>query len=206
MRCDEVREAVSARIDGENPAAPAAAVVERHLAGCPGCRSFLLAAQELTAATRLVPVGAIPDQTAAIVAAAAARGLLSPDPHGARRRWRGALALVAVAQLALAVPVHLLSQETGAPVHLAHELGAWDVALAVGFLFAAWRPARAWGMLPLVGALVACLVVTTGVDITEGHVQLAREATHALEVAGLGLLWTLARRPPAARRPVLRLA
>lgn len=205
MRCDAVREAVSARIDGEDAAVPADAV-DRHLAACPACRSWAVAAQELAGATRLIPAETIADQTVAIVAAAATRGLLCPDPHGSRRRWRAALAFVAVVQLALAVPSHLLGGEAGASVHLAHELGSWDVALAVGFLFAAWRPARAWGMLPLVAALVTCLVVTTGIDISQGHARLADEATHALEVVGLGLLWRLARRPPPARRPVLRLA
>lgn len=205
MRCDDVREAVSARIDGEDPGAHPAAV-DRHLAACPACRSWAAAAQELVGPTRLAPAEAIPDQTAAIMATAAARGLLSPDPHGSLGRWRLALALVAVVQLVLAVPGHLLGEEAGRAVHLAHEVSSWDVALAVGFLFAAWRPARAWGMLPLVAALVACLAVTTGIDVADGHVGVGREATHALEVVGLGLLWKLARRPSTARRPVLRVA
>ncbi|MFP5375805.1 MAG: zf-HC2 domain-containing protein, partial [Acidimicrobiia bacterium] len=158
---------MSAGLDGEAPAAAPEAVGE-HLAGCPGCRLWAAAAQELLRGTRLAPAEAIPDQTAAILGVAAARGLLSPDPDGSRRRWRCALALVAVVQLALAAPSLLSGEGAGAPVHAAHELGSWDVALAVGFLFAAWRPARAWGMLPLVTALVACVVVTAGLDVAEG--------------------------------------
>lgn len=205
MNCEEVREVLSARMDGEDPGGTVHGA-EGHLAACSGCRSWMAAAQELLRATRVTPAEAMPDHTEAILAAATARGLLSPDPGSSRFRWRVGLALVAVLQLVLAGPSLLFGEGAGAPVHVAHELGSWDVALAVGFLFAAWRPARAWGMLPLVTALVACLVVTTGVDLAEGHAELAREAVHALEVVGLGVLWGLARRPAAARRPVLRVA
>lgn len=205
MRCDEVREAVSASIDGEGPGVHPVAV-DRHLGACPACRSWAAGARELVGATRLAPAEAIPDQTAAILAAATSQGLLLPDPDGSRFRWRVGLALVAVLQLVLAAPSLLFGAGAGAPVHVAHELGSWDVALAVGFLFTAWRPARAWGMLPLVTALVACLVATTGIDLAEGHAELTREAVHVLEVVGLGVLWRLARRPAAARRPVLRVA
>ena len=84
---------------------------------------------------------------------------------------------------------------------MAHELGSWDVALAVGFLFAAWRPARAWGMLPLVAALVVCLLGTTSVDLADGHAHVARELTHVLEVVGLGCLWPLGRRGRSMWQP-----
>ena len=45
-----------------------------------------------------------------------------------------------------------------AAAHTGHELVSLDVGLAVGFLFLAWRPSRAWGALPLVTLLVAGLV------------------------------------------------
>ncbi len=75
---------------------------------------------------------------------------------------RVALAGIALAQLALAVPTLLFGTDEGAPVHIAHEVGAWDLALAVGFLFAAWRPLRAVGMLPFVAALSAGLAYHRG--------------------------------------------
>lgn len=156
---------------------------------------------------RVTPAEAIPDLTGPILAAAAARrAAVSLPPAGTgRRRWRVALALVALAQLIVAVPALLFGVGAGAPTHLAHELGSWDLALAVGFLFAAWRPARAWGMLPLVAALVACLLATTGIDMAEGRAGLLRESTHALDLAGLGLLWALARGGRPSYAP-LRLA
>lgn len=63
-------------------------------------------------------------------------------------------------------------------------------------------------MLPLVAALVGCLLVTTGLDVADGQATLAREAAHGLEVAGLGVLWLLARRPGQTRAgaPRLRVA
>ena len=46
-----------------------------------------------------------------------------------------------------------LGDDPGATVHVARELGSFDVALAVGLLVAAWQPARAWGLLPVAAAL-----------------------------------------------------
>jgi hypothetical protein len=59
-------------------------------------------------------------------------------------------------------------------------------------VFAAARPARAWGMLPLVAALVACLLATSVLDVSARNAGFG-ETTHALELAGLGFLWLLAR-------------
>jgi predicted anti-sigma-YlaC factor YlaD len=76
---------------------------------------------------------------------------------------------------------------------VAREVGSFDMALAVGFLFAAWRPVRAWGLLPLVAALVACLALTSVIDLTEGKAAAFSESVHLLDVLGLWLLWQLGR-------------
>ena len=39
MECDRAREAISARIDGEDPGVPGGAL-EAHLAGCDACRNW----------------------------------------------------------------------------------------------------------------------------------------------------------------------
>jgi predicted anti-sigma-YlaC factor YlaD len=98
--------------------------------------------------------------------------------------------VVAALQLALAVP-GLLGTDEGAPIHVAHEAGCWSLALAVGFLFAAWRPLRAVGLLPLVSALSAALVLTAGLDLLRGGAVPIDESAHLLEVVGTGLLWLL---------------
>jgi predicted anti-sigma-YlaC factor YlaD len=105
------------------------------------------------------------------------------------------LVLVAGAQLALATSPLLFAHDEGAPVHIAHEMGAWDVALAVGFLFAAWRPLRALGLLPFVAALTVGLIGTAVIDVVHGRAVAIVETTHLLELVGALLLWLLTLTP-----------
>jgi predicted anti-sigma-YlaC factor YlaD len=202
MRCTTFREAFSARLDGEDPGQPGHEV-DDHLAGCADCRTWVGGAAALAGVVRHAPrdhPALDPALLATLTAPAgeARTGLLSTP------EWRILLGLVAVAQLVVSFPGVLL-HDGHASVHLAHELTAWDMGLAVGFLVAALLPARAWGMLPLAVVLVSCMVVTSVVDTLSGHALLGRELVHALELAGLGVVWVLARRAP---RPsvVVRLA
>ncbi len=196
MRCTRFREALSARLDGEDPGLPTGEI-DAHLAQCPDCRAWADAAA--SPAVRLMASPADPD---AIDPALLAR-LVRPAAPAAQvhygllstLEWRVVLAIVGLLQVALAWPGGVLD-DGHASVHLAHELTAWDMGLAAGFLVVAWRPARAWGMLPLVGVLVAAMVVTSGVDLASGHALLGRETVHALALAGLGCVWALARRSP----------
>jgi predicted anti-sigma-YlaC factor YlaD len=195
MRCTRFREAVSARIDGEDPGLPTGEI-DAHLAQCPDCRAWADAAA--SPALRSVASPADPDAIdpafARLVRPTAAAG---PVRLGllSTLEWRVVLAIIGLVQVALAWPGGVLDGGH-ASVHLAHELTAWDMGLAAGFLVVAWRPARAWGMLPLVGVLVAAMVVTSGVDFASGHALLGREAVHVLALAGLGCVWALARRTP----------
>jgi predicted anti-sigma-YlaC factor YlaD len=174
MNCREIREACSAALDGEDPGV-SRAVIDEHLRACEPCREFVVRAE-------------MPDLMPRIAIAAeedrAMRPFLSSPV-------RVALVGIAVAQLALAVPTLLFGTDEGAPVHVAHEVGAWDFALAVGFLFAAWRPLRAVGMLPFVAALSAGLVLTALIDIANGKTPAVLELTHLLELVGTVLLWML---------------
>jgi predicted anti-sigma-YlaC factor YlaD len=112
------------------------------------------------------------------------------------------LVMVAVTQLLLWVPVLLFGHDRGAPVHVAHEMGAFDVAVAIGFLVAARRPGRAMGMLSLVGVAAGLLVVTAAVDLVAARTDVSDEAPHLLVVAGWLLLWRLAAiAPPTWERP-----
>jgi predicted anti-sigma-YlaC factor YlaD len=206
MRCTRFREAISARLDGEDPGVPADQL-DAHVADCPDCRSWAGAADALAplAATADIdePLPLDPALLAAVMSADAA-GEPTRRPLVSTVEWRILLAVIGLTQLVLSWPGVFL-HEGHASIHLSHELTAWDMGLAVGFLLVAWRPARAWGMLPLVAVLVAAMAVTSGVDLASGHALLGREAVHGLEIAGLGCLWALARRAP---RPsvVVRLA
>ena len=69
MRCEQIREALSARLDGE-AAEPEDAVLDAHLDTCASCAAW---SQDLTVLHRMVRVReaeAVPDLTAAILAAA----------------------------------------------------------------------------------------------------------------------------------------
>lgn len=202
MRCSRFREAVSARIDGEDPGVPADRV-DAHVATCAECRSWAVAAGSLPVALREAPPDGValqPQVLEALLAEARPqrRTLVSV------REWRVLLGIVGALQLVLAWP-GVVGRSGHASAHMAHELTSWDLGLAVGFLFLAWQPQRAWGALPLVGLLVACLAGASVLDLMSGDALLGRESVHLLEVAGLASVWQLARRVP---RPsvVLRLA
>lgn len=199
MDCERCREAVSARLDGHDDADPA---VDGHLAGCVACQGWRADAVALAHRVDLHVAEPVPDRSAAILAVLADEVVAEEKAahDEALLPWRAGLAALGIVQLLLAVPV-LLGSEPGAGVHVAREMGSFDVALAVGFLFAAWRPARAWGMVPLVAVLAACLIATSAVDVIEGRTALAGETLHLTDLAGLVMLWALAH---AYRRPLSR--
>jgi predicted anti-sigma-YlaC factor YlaD len=201
MRCDTVREALSARLDGEAPGLDDE-TIDDHLGSCGACAAW---SDELATLHRMVRVReaeVVPDLTAAI---------LGPPPSAPLRRSplgevispaRWALFVVALTQLVLAAPALLLGEDSGATVHVARELGSFDVALAVGLLVAAWQPARAWGLLPVIAALGLVMAGTAVVDVVRGTASGFGEAHHVLDLAGLVLLWLVAReeRGPARHR------
>ncbi|HLH99527.1 MAG TPA: zf-HC2 domain-containing protein [Acidimicrobiales bacterium] len=206
MNCDEARELVSAWLDGEAGRAELPALDE-HLSGCGACRRWEEAAHALTRRVRLQPARPAPPPPAGLVEALGAPG------RGGRwlrlRRMRGTAApragLVAVAlvQLALAVPALVLGHDRSAPIHVAHEMGSFDVAVGIGLLLAARRPGRAMGMSGLVAVAALLLVVTAAIDLASGRTTVLDEAPHLLVVAG----WLLLRRlamvaPPTWERPV----
>lgn len=202
MRCSRFREAVSARIDGEDPGVTPDRV-DAHLATCAECRSWAMAASSLPLALREAPAGRValhPEVLATLLAEARPQ---KPTLVSVRE-WRALLGIIGAIQLVLAWP-GVMVRSGHASVHLAHELTSWDLGLAIGFLFLAWQPQRAWGALPLVGVLVACLAGASMLDLLSGDALLGRESVHLLELTGLAFLWQVARRVP---RPsvVLRLA
>ena len=82
------------------------------------------------------------------------------------------------------------------PVHLARELGAWDIALAAPLLLVVLRPSRAVGLVPFAAALALAMVGAALIDLVSGRAAVLGETQHLLELAGLGLLWVIAHRPP----------
>lgn len=191
-------------LDDEDPGADSNEV-DRHLAGCAECRAWRDAAHEVTRRVRLTaaqPVRRRTREVAAAVQASQHRWRIRPAPL-----QRIGLVAVAAAQLAVTVPCLLFGQDRSAPVHVAHELGSFDAALAVGFLVVAWRPGRALGARTLVGAAALLLVVTAVIDLASGRTTAADEAPHLLAVVGWLLIRGLAATtPPAVAEPRSRLA
>jgi predicted anti-sigma-YlaC factor YlaD len=200
MRCDDVRVALSARLDGEDPGMPAA-VLDAHAADCPACRDWLARAERVKRELRL-PVADVPDLTASILSAVAADRVAA---RGRRQILRVAVALAAVAQFAIALPLLLPGLGGTHDPHTTRETASFDVALAVGFALAAYRPERARAFVPVAFVLAACLAVTSAVDVATSATALVHEVGHLTAVVQAGLLWALGRADRAGSRTVAAL-
>ncbi|MFC7342300.1 zf-HC2 domain-containing protein [Saccharopolyspora griseoalba] len=194
MDCDDYREALSARLDGEDSPVPAERL-DAHLAGCAGCRSWHQRAVELNRTLRVRAVTPIPDATGAVLAAAPPR----------RDRRRIALAGIGACQLLLGISqaaglggAHLAASAG----HLFNESTAWNLAMGLGLAWTAWRTSAAAGMLPVLSAFLLVLTGFSVHDLLLGTVTAGRLATHGLLLAGLVALVAVRRgehRPGPAR-------
>jgi predicted anti-sigma-YlaC factor YlaD len=209
MDCSRFRTAISARLDGESPPV---GDLDAHLAHCADCRAFAADAERLHRAVRVAPAPDVPDLTPGILAAIAAE-----PPAPAARGWQTApgqeralrvlLVAIALVQIGVALPALLLGSDAGLPVHTARHLGSFDVALGVGFLFAAWKPERIPGILPIAAAVVVCLIGTSLLDVISGTTGASSETHHATAVAGLVVVWLLSRAAVTERTaPEVRLS
>jgi predicted anti-sigma-YlaC factor YlaD len=208
MQCPAYREALSARLDGEALGMPER-MLDEHVAGCPRCAAWADDTAAVTRRARLAPAPAVPDLTARVLAALPRE--LPGTAAAARARLlatalRLALLAVGVAQAGIAWPA--LAEGSGAmsaPVHMAHETGAWNLALAAAFLAVAAAPRLAAGALPFLGTFTALLSVVTVRDMAAGHVHADRAVLHLLLLAGVlrvaGMAWR-GRRRRTATAPV----
>lgn len=197
LECGAAREAMSAHLDGEQANLVGSWLAE-HLAGCEACREWHAAARSLHRRTRLTVAPSIGDLADRVLAEVAADRRSEPS-HPARRYalWaRIGLVVLAAIQLWVSLPILLLGRDPEVTVHPAHELGSFGVALAAGFLIAAWRPAFARGMHPLVGVVALLLILTASEDLIRDRTTLTDEAPHLLSLAGFLLLGLLARNHP----------
>lgn len=193
MSCERWIEAASSELDGELSPAEAASL-RVHLDGCAACRYEAAQLRTLHRAMRLRPAEAVPDLSARILAVANA-------PRAGHGEWiRLSLLVVALTEAVLAVP-SLLGRTGGTAVHTARHLGSLELAFALGLVYVAWRPVRAFGLLPMAGALALAFTTTAVIDVSVGRAPAAGEAHHVLDIVGLALLWLLAGAPrPWGRR------
>jgi predicted anti-sigma-YlaC factor YlaD len=195
MQCLLFREALSARIDGESLGMPAARL-DDHVAGCAECTAWAREAARVTRRARLAPAPAVPDLTGTILAALPSE--LPGAASAARARLvatalRLALLAVGVAQAGLAWPVLVTGAGAmSAPLHMAHESGAWNLGVAAAFLAVAAAPRLAAGALPFLGSFAALLVPVTVADLEAGHVHVDRAVAHLLLIIGVALVAAVA--------------
>lgn len=185
MECDRAREAISARIDGEDPGVPDGAL-EAHLAGCDACRAWQQRAHALTRRARLGGPFLDHDLTGQVLAAVPA----APGRKRLRLALRAALLALSLAQLAVTVPLLILGHDPEASTHAAHELGSFDLALAIAFAVGAVRPALSAGLAWTCAIAAGGLAGTAIADLIGGQTFGADEAQHLIAVAGaLLLIW-----------------
>jgi predicted anti-sigma-YlaC factor YlaD len=189
VTCERIREALSARMDGESAELPEV-LVDEHLGGCLDCAAWHQQALALRACTAvsLDP----PDLVGPVLAAVRVDEARRATRRGRAVATRLALALLAIVQLAFSIPGLFLGHDHTAPIHVAHEVGSFDAALALGLLLAAVRPRLAAGMLPLVAAITGLLLLTAGSDVAAGRTAALTESPHLVDLAGLLLLLRLA--------------
>ena len=189
--CERWRDAVSARLDGEDPGVDLR-LLDAHLARCPACRAFAAAADAAAPRPRRTAV-AVPDLSRRVARLAAAT-----DRAGSSIIARGLLAVVAIEIVVVSLPALVLGDEQDTARHAARHLGAFTVAYAVGLLVVVARPARARTMLPVAAVLGGALLIGAVVDLAEGRIPLVHEALHVPELVSVVLLWLLA--APGPRR------
>ena len=192
MRCEDCRDAASARLDAEAlPAGLTDDDVDDHLLGCAECRAWVVRATALHRAVRVRTAPPVADRTDAILAAVP----VTARPRPVREGVRYALLAIGLSQLVLALPALVLAEDAQAPVHVAREMGAFELALGVGLLATAWRPRLAAGLLPFAGALAGAMLLTAGIDVVQGQAVALTEAHHVLDLVGVALLALLHPRP-----------
>lgn len=179
------RELISASLDGELEDGRRR-VLDRHVATCPGCSRWAGRAETLQQRVRVRPAAPVPDLTSAIMKQV-------PDHrHDAVLALRYALAAVAAILVLVHLPLLFLGEQAGATEHLSRHLGAFSVALAIGLGYAAWRPDRAEGLLPVALTLGLMVTVTGVIDLATGRSNPLAEARHVLELVGVVLLLVMA--------------
>ncbi|MUM17843.1 DUF2275 domain-containing protein [Mycobacterium sp. CBMA271] len=212
MNCQEVREQLSAWVDGEQ-ASVARKRLDEHVLSCASCREWLGRARGLERQFAYARSAPTRDLTGQILAAAAVEPLTRTARyvHWARQNVnRCALVLIGLLQLGVAgmqvagINFGMVSsQHHGAMTgeHLMNESTAWVVALGVAMVIAGVRPAAAAGMATVLGAFALVLSGYVINDAVNGQVTASRIVSHAPVLLGLIFALLVLRDYRAGRNP-----
>ncbi|WDZ82528.1 zf-HC2 domain-containing protein [Micromonospora cathayae] len=194
MNCASCRDALSARLDGEESPGEGPAL-DAHLASCPSCRRWYDDAAEVGRLLRVAlptpPSRGIPDSVLAV----------APSPWWARlsRTLYGLLGVLGAGQFllgvtqigALARGTHTHTDQVASAGHLWHESAAWNLAIGAAFGLIAARRVRPAAMVPVLTVFVAVLTLLSLGDVGAGRVQVAWLLSHGFLIAGYGVLLLL---------------
>lgn len=186
--CLPFHELISARLDNELDEDEGVRLTE-HLASCERCTSLAASLGVQHRSLRVHAAEHVPDLASRVIAVA-------HPPRLGRRGWvRQMLAIIGLTELVVALPALVLGDDAGAPTHIARHVGSLGAALGVALLYVAWKPTRAYGLLPFVASLAAFMSVSSVFDIIFNHASIATESTHLVEFVGMFLVWLLAGSP-----------
>lgn len=205
---------LSAQLDGEDDPADRE-LVDEHLAGCAGCRSWFEQAALVNRLTRTsVPVPDLGDRILAALPTVTA----VPARPASSRPWRRvslatllflALAAVGAVQLILGLNqiggggtgAHVHTGLDATPGHLWNESAAWNVSIGAGYLFIALRRTRPSGLVPMLTAFVGMLLLLSLNDLTGDRVDGTRLISHGFVILGYALVVALAKVPGGFAAP-----
>lgn len=194
LTCGTARELISADADdallGDEAHALAA-----HLVGCAACTAYRAEVVSLARATRVRAATFDPGFVEAVVQRT------RPVRLGRGGWLRPALAWCGLVLVGQSIAPLVLGDLDGTPTHVARHVGASTLALAVALLFVAWRPHRAAGLLPFVGALFGSMFAGAVFDVLSGDRSPVSELAHVAELVGMVLLWMIAGSPGWPRLP-----
>jgi predicted anti-sigma-YlaC factor YlaD len=193
MDCETVRTALSAVLDGEDPGVDQAAI-DAHLAVCPACRRWKLAAHDLTRQIRLQALAPEATDPESFVRKLRETFKASSGSDHLRLLKIG-LMVAGVTQIAVTLPTLL----TGGSDDVL-DLLSLQVALGVGFLVCSLRPNRAPALVLMVGTGALLLTMAATIDLVRGDTKLHSEASHAVTLVGWILLCLTAKRVPSTAR------
>ena len=186
--CSPFHELISARLDNETTDEEDIRLAE-HLARCSACSQLAGALDVRHRQFRIESIDAIPDLAPHVMA-------IAHPPRIGRMGWlRQALAIIGLTELVLSLPALVLGDDAGAPAHIARHVGSLGAALGFALLYVAWKPTRAYGLLPFVASLAAFMAVSSVFDLAFNRASIGAESTHLVEFAGMCFVWLLAGSP-----------
>lgn len=188
LSCESARELISAEVD-DALLGHELETLDLHVEGCGACATYRADVVSLARSMRVRAVEFDPHFVDAVVRHT------KPARLGRGGWLRPALAWCGIVVAGQSVAPLVFGELDGTPTHVARHVGASTLALAFGLLFVAWRPHRAAGLLPFVGALFGSMFAGAMFDVIGGDRSPVSELAHVVELIGMVLLWMVAGSP-----------